>query len=37
VELSFDAAQILSAPMIVEVSSPDGQHIVANFDLDKLK
>jgi hypothetical protein len=37
VELSFGAAQIQSAPMTVEVSSPDGQHVEANFDLDKLK
>jgi hypothetical protein len=37
VELSFDSAQIKSAPMTVEVSTPDGQHIEANFDLDKLK
>ena len=37
VELSFNATQIESAPMTVEVSSPDGQHIEANFDLEKLK
>ncbi len=37
VELSFAAAQIKSAPMTVEVSSPDGQHLEASFDLDKLK
>jgi len=36
-ELRFDAAQIESALMIIEVSSPDGQHVETNFDLDKLK
>ena len=37
VELKFDAAQIASAPMKIEVSTPDGQHLEADFDLDKLK
>jgi hypothetical protein len=37
VELSFDAAQIKSAPMRVEISTPDGQYIEANFDLDGLR
>lgn len=37
VELSFDAVLIKSAPITVEVSTPDGQRIEANFDLDKLK
>lgn len=37
VELQFDVAQIASAPITIEVSSPDGQHVEAKFDLDKLK
>lgn len=37
VELKFDAAQIESAPMLIEVSSPDGQHVEAKFDLGHLK
>jgi hypothetical protein len=37
VELRFDAAQIESAPMKIEVSTSDGQHLEATFDLDKLK
>jgi hypothetical protein len=37
VELSFDAVQIKSAPMTVEISTPDGQYIEANFDLDALR
>lgn len=37
VELRFDAAQIEPAPMIIEVSSPDGQHVEAKFDLGQLK
>ena len=36
-EWRFDAAQIETAPMIIEVSTPDGQHLEATFDLDKLK
>jgi len=37
IELQFDAAQIASAPITIEVSSPDGQHVEAKFDLGQLK
>lgn len=36
-ELEFDAAQVASAPITIEVKSPDGQRVVAKFDLEKLK
>jgi hypothetical protein len=36
-ELQFDATQIASAPITIDVSSPDGQHVEAKFDLSKLK
>ena len=37
VELSFDEAQVKSSPITVEVTTPDGQRIEADFDLGKLK
>lgn len=37
VELSFDPKNVASAPTTIEVSSPDGQHVEAKFDLSKLK
>jgi hypothetical protein len=37
VELQFDDSQFQSAPMTISVSSPDGQHAEANFDLALLK
>jgi len=37
VELRFDTAEIESAPMKIEVLTADGQHLEADFDLDKLK
>ena len=36
-ETVFDAAEIESAPMTIEVSYLDGQSVEATFDLDKLK
>lgn len=37
IELQFDVAQIASAPITIEVSSPDGQRIETKFDLGQLK
>jgi hypothetical protein len=37
VELSFDAAQIKSQPLTIEVLTPDDQRLEASFDLDKIK
>lgn len=35
--LQFGAKDVASAPITIEVSSPDGQHVEAKFDLSKLK
>ena len=37
VELEFDAGQVDSAPVWVEVLTPNGQHIKVGFDLEKLR
>jgi hypothetical protein len=37
VELDYDPAKIQSAPATVEVDTPDGQHVEAEFDLAKLR
>ena len=37
VELSFDVKNVASAPITIDISSPDGQHLEAKFDLSKLK
>ncbi len=37
IDLQFDVAQIASAPITIEVSSPGGPQVEAKFDLDKLK
>jgi hypothetical protein len=37
VELEFDAAQVTSAPARIEVLTPDGQKVAAEFDLEKLR
>lgn len=37
VELSFDTKNVASAPITIDVSLPDGQHVEAKFDLSKLK
>jgi hypothetical protein len=36
-ELQFDAKNVASVPITIDVSSPDGQHVEAKFDLSKLK
>lgn len=36
-ELQFDAKDVASAPITIDVSSPDGQRVEAKFDLSKLK
>ncbi len=35
--LLFDAADVASAPAKIDVLTPDGQHVVSAFDLEKLK
>ena len=35
--LEFDAAQVASAPARIEVITPDGSSVEAEFDLDRLK
>ncbi len=37
VELEFSAEQVASEPARVEIVTPDGQHIVARFDLTRLR
>jgi len=37
VELEFDAADVASAPLRVEVLTPDGQRVDAEFDLGRLR
>jgi hypothetical protein len=37
VEMEYDAAQVASAPLVVEVVPPNGQKITAEFDLAKLR
>ena len=37
VELEYDASKIQSAPATVEVDTPDGQHVRAEFNLAKLR
>ncbi|HEV2490644.1 MAG TPA: hypothetical protein VGT03_12615 [Candidatus Acidoferrales bacterium] len=36
-ELQFDAAQITSAPLTIDVSGPGAEPVAAKFDLSKLK
>lgn len=36
-ELQFDVKDVASAPITIDVSSPDGQRVEAKFDLSKLK
>jgi len=36
-ELQFDTKTVASAPITIDVSSRDGQHVEAKFDLSKLK
>ncbi len=37
VKLEYDPAQIASAPAQIEVRTPDGQQVITEFDLAKLK
>jgi hypothetical protein len=37
VEMEYDAAEVASAPLVVEVAPPNGQKITAEFDLAKLR
>ena len=37
VDLEFDAAQVDSAPARVQVSTPDGQHVTVEFELEKIR
>lgn len=36
-ELQFDVKDVASAPIAIDVTSPDGQRVEAKFDLSKLK
>jgi hypothetical protein len=35
--LDYDAKDVASGPVSVEVVTPAGQHVVASFDLSKLR
>jgi hypothetical protein len=37
VRLTFDAAKVASAPLVVEVLTPDGQDVQTDFDLNRMR
>jgi hypothetical protein len=37
VKLTFDAARVASAPLLIEIQTPDGQDVQTEFDLARLR